>query len=132
MSSSRGANSKPPPGSKRSAGAYETSFASKYAHFHDPTAFPIYDSHAVNALKRVTGWQLRPGYANWCKTLEEWRTSTPELRDAELKDLDRFLWLYGMKLAGGAGRPFNAEVRDFFKTERGIEFADDLDPASAA
>ena len=96
-------NSKIPGGGPRSVN-HRISFCSKYLHFHVPTAVPIYDSIAQNALQdRLKAGQFEAArrhsdfagtYAVFCRKLiayasathsEDW---TPRSVDAELYGYD--------------------------------------------
>lgn len=81
------------------------SFATKYCSFHNPNAYPIYDSFVVRLL---TAYQkldtfstfdtagLRD-YEEFKRVLNEFQ-SFYELADISLKKLDMFLWGYGKEL----------------------------------
>jgi hypothetical protein len=83
------------------------SFATKYCSWHEPEKYPIYDSFVDQLL-----WEYQKGdkfsdfkrgelwgnYLKYKSAIEEFRTHY-KLRDYTLKDLDKFLWLYGKDLA---------------------------------
>lgn len=105
------------PGSDRCA-----SFASKYCHFFvDERVFPIYDSFALASVKSLLGRVSRgltPGsseYRDFCERLDLLRVRDG-LENVGVRDMDRFLWLWGLWLAqhGREKRVINEEVYDVF------------------
>lgn len=105
------------PGSDRCA-----SFASKYCHFFlDERVFPIYDSFALASIKSLLGRVSRgltPGrseYRDFCERLDLLRVRDG-LESVGVRDMDRFLWLWGLWLAqhGREKRVINEDVYDVF------------------
>lgn len=105
------------PGSDRCA-----SFASKYCHFFvDERVFPIYDSFALASVKSLLGrvsHGLTPGrseYRDFCERLDFLRVRDG-LDNVGVRDMDRFLWLWGLWLAqhGREKRVINQDVYDVF------------------
>jgi hypothetical protein len=105
------------PGSDRCA-----SFASKYCHFFlDERVFPIYDSFALAAIKSLIGrvsrglTPSRSEYRDFCERLDLLRVRDG-LESVGVRDMDRFLWLWGLWLAqrGREKRVINEEVYDVF------------------
>jgi hypothetical protein len=81
------------------------SFASKYCSFHNPAAYPIYDSYVSKLLveyKKQDGFasfmsaELK-NYVRFKQILEEF-LSFYHLNDVSLKHLDNFLWGYSKNL----------------------------------
>jgi hypothetical protein len=108
------------PGSDRCA-----SFASKYCHFFlDGRVFPIYDSFALASIKSLLGrvprglTPRRSEYRDFCERLDLLRVRDG-LESVGVRDMDRFLWLWGLWLAqrGREKRVINEEVYDVFVSE---------------
>jgi len=108
------------PGSDRCA-----SFASKYCHFFvDELVFPIYDSFALASVKNLLGRVSRgltPGrteYRDFCERLDLLRVRDG-LENVGVRDMDRFLWLWGLWLAQNrhTTRVINQDVYDVFVSE---------------
>jgi hypothetical protein len=83
------------------------SFASKYCSFHVPEAYPIYDQYVdrlLNTYRREFGFadfkaiQLKD-YSVFKNVILQYRTFF-ELQSFPLKQLDKFLWMYGSELFG--------------------------------
>ncbi len=84
------------------------SFATKYCHFHAPEVYPIYDGYVEEALwayrkkdgfvrfKRKELWESYPRYVAVVKGFREHYG----LGGFSLREIDRFLWLTGMRLRG--------------------------------
>ena len=110
------------PGSRRCA-----SFASKYCHFFvDAANFPIYDSFALAAVKDLGGAQhgLTPHcseYQDFCERVARLR-ARDGLEDVGVRELDRFLWLWGQWLfqrGRGWTKPvINIDVYDVFRSKK--------------
>ena len=88
------------------------SFATKYCSWHNPIAFPIYDSYVDYILwqyqKRFRfanffRYELFNSYLRFVAVLSDFQTFF-ELENYSLKQLDNFLWGYGYEL-------LNAEVK---------------------
>lgn len=84
------------------------SFATKFCSHHNPTAFSIYDTLAVNALYQ---FQKRDKFFNFTKTslsnygiytkvIDEFRNHYG-LNNYSYKDMDKYLWLIGRELRDG-------------------------------
>ena len=78
------------------------SFATKYCSHHNPLAFPIYDSYVDKVLKyfrdRDHFYEFRSSdlknYGQFICMLISFREYYG-LKDYSLKDIDKFLWLFG-------------------------------------
>ena len=82
------------------------SFASKYCSWHNPAAYPIFDSFVERLIwqyqvqdnfsnfKRGSLWS----YPTFKNAVEAFRTHY-RLTDFSFKQLDKFLWMYGKELA---------------------------------
>ncbi|GAI24156.1 unnamed protein product, partial [marine sediment metagenome] len=78
---------------------YYVSFASKYAHFHNKTAFPIFDSFAIAAMAQLQERGLSfPSYTKFFETIKVFREQAG-LASVSWEDFDKYLWLYGQKRA---------------------------------
>ena len=99
---------------------YYVSFASKYAHFHNKTAFPIFDSFAVAAMAQLQERGLSfPNYTKFFKTIKAFREQAG-LTSVSWEDFDKYLWLYGQKKALDKGnRAINKEVRALYDSPEG-------------
>lgn len=99
-----------------------SSFASKYCHFFVPGwEFPIYDSFALAAVNNLLGSKQygltpkRSEYRDFCERVERLRVRN-HLEHVSVRDLDRYLWLWGQWLfQQGRSKPeINREVYDIF------------------
>ena len=99
---------------------YYISFASKYSHFHNKTAFPIFDSFAVAAMAQLEERRLNiPSYTQFFETIEAFREQAG-LTSVSWEDLDKYLWLYGQKKALDKGSSaINKEVRALYDSSEG-------------
>jgi len=99
---------------------YYVSFASKYAHFHNKTAFPIFDSFAVAAMAQLQDRGLSfPSYTKFFGTIKAFREQA-RLTSVPWEDFDKYLWLYGQKKALDKGsRAINKEVRKLYDSPEG-------------
>jgi len=106
---------------------YYVSFASKYAHFHNQTAFPIFDSFAVAAMAQLQEWGLSfPNYTRFFEIIKAFREQA-ELASVPWEDFDKYLWLYGQKKALDKGnRAINKEVRILYDSAEGRTILDRL------
>ncbi|MBA7620325.1 hypothetical protein ES703_27671 [subsurface metagenome] len=76
---------------------YYVSFASKYVHFHNQTAFPIFDSFAIAAMAQLQERGLSfPSYTKFFETIKVFREQAG-LASVSWEDFDKYLWLYGQK-----------------------------------
>ena len=83
------------------------SFATKYCSFHNPSAYPIYDSFVDGLLasyqkqddfSRFNSAELK-NYQRFKQVLNDFREFYG-LTDVSFKELDIFLWLYGKEWFG--------------------------------
>lgn len=80
------------------------SFATKYCSFHNPDAFPIYDSYISAVVKanagkgceKVTNITSFNSYGNFCKAMGELKKTFSQKLNKNItaKEFDQFLWLY--------------------------------------
>ena len=84
------------------------SFATKYCSWHFPERYPMFDSYVAQLLyaysrldhfSRVT-WNDMRTYQRFVELVEEFR-SYYRLLDFSFKQIDKFLWHYGLELYGG-------------------------------
>lgn len=80
------------------------SFATKYCSFHNPEAFPIYDSYVDKVLqyfnKRdgfLQGKMNNKIYANYILSINAFNTYY-KLESCSIKQLDKYLWQLGSEL----------------------------------
>jgi hypothetical protein len=88
------------------------SFATKYAHFHNQSAYPIYDNNVVNALKKI---KARCGFTDRelsYESLREYKVlkdvidalrDFAKLEGWDYRRMDAPLWAYGKYLKGEVG-----------------------------
>lgn len=84
------------------------SFATKFCSHHNPVAFPICDTLAINALyafkKRDRFYNFTKhsliNYQNYVKVIDEFRKYYG-LTNYSYKDIDKYLWLIGKELKNG-------------------------------
>ena len=102
------------------ADRYYVSFASKYAHFHNETAFPIFDSFAVAAMAQLQERRLNiPSYTKFFETIKAFREQAG-LGSVSWEDFDKYLWLYGQKKAlDKRSRAISKEVRKLYDAPEG-------------
>ncbi len=108
---------------------YYISFASKYAHFHNKTAFPIFDSFAVAAMAQLQkrGFSF-PSYTKFFEAIKAFRDQVG-LASVPWEDLDKYLWLYGQKKAlDKENRTINKEVSALYNSLRGHTLFEALEP----
>lgn len=111
-------------------GRHYVSFASKYGHFHNKTAFPMYDSFVVVALRQQL--QKRgssfPSYTEFFKAIKGFREQAG-LASVSWEDLDKYLWLYGQKKALDKGdEAIGREVRALYIRPEGRTLFEGLEP----
>ena len=95
------------------------SFTSKYCHFHNKAAYPIYDSYARSALKKLSNWKGE-GYMGFWGAINEFRISN-DLKWVSNKDLDKYLWLFGQGYALRKGKTkINKEVKSLYEGEKDL------------
>ena len=108
---------------------YYVSFASKYAHFHNKTAFPIFDSFAVAAMAQLQkrGFSF-PSYTKFFETIKAFREQAG-LASVPWEGFDKYLWLYGQKKAlDKENRTINKEVSTLYNSLRGHTLFEALEP----
>jgi hypothetical protein len=99
---------------------YYSSFASKYAHFHNKTAFPILDRFVKDAIAHLWEKKLPNDYKGFFEMIQEFRQKA-KLTSVSWEDLDKYLWLYGQKAALDKGkREINKEVRELYNKESAL------------
>ncbi len=93
------------------------SFASKFCHFHNKEAYPIYDKYVCKALKDITKYKDKRDYDDFNKNVHRVKV---KLNATNLEEIDTFLWLYGQKLRlkeineKSKKRDVNLEISDFY------------------
>jgi hypothetical protein len=107
------------------------SFASKYAHFHNSSAFPLYDQYVWKALAYC--WQSKPfkilNYQAFYKIIDAFR-NLASLDDVSWADIDKYLWLLGIKKDLGKGKTgISKEVFQLYQTSEGRELFGALEPS---
>jgi len=108
---------------------YYISFASKYVHFHNKTAFPIFDSFAVAAMAQLQEQGLSfPSYTKFFETIKAFRQQAG-LASVSWEDFDKYLWLYGQKRTlDKENRAINKEVRALYDNPEGHALFEGLEP----
>ncbi len=125
-------------------GRKHLSFASKYAHFHNKVAYPLYDRYVWNSVRHfmrdveVTMTGRGSGKASYF-TPDSYEDFVAYyalvVEQAGLangpnwEDLDRYMWLYGLKRAmDGGEKKISREVRALYVTLKGKQLMDQLEP----
>lgn len=104
------------------------SFATKYAHWHNMAAFPVFDSYARNALWKILG--VIQDETRWTKSgLDDYRTYFRAVESCKMllglksgkwrgfKRIDEALWVVGERL-GQRSNPDRFEDYDTWNTGR--------------
>jgi hypothetical protein len=107
------------------------SFASKYAHFHNDSAFPLYDQYVWKSLAYC--WQSKPyqipDYQAFYEIIDAFR-NLAGLNDVSWADIDKYLWLLGMKKDLEKGKTaISKEVFQLYQTSEGNELFGALEPS---
>ena len=113
---------------------YYVCFASKYAHFHNKTAFPIFDSFAVAAMAQLQerGRRSFPSYTKFFETIKAFREQAG-LTSVSWENFDKYLWLYGQKKALDKGsRAISKEVRELYDSPVGYGLFERLEDLGVA
>lgn len=94
------------------------SFASKFCHFHNKGAYPIYDSYVCIALKKLIGWKNNKDYNDFKQAINNFRKEI-EIEEVSFEDIDKYLWLFGLreKLNNGETK-INREVFNFYNQNK--------------
>lgn len=101
-------------------GRRHISFASKYAHFHNKAAFPLYDKYVLKALAVITATGLSVSrYADFFKIADAFRQLS-SLNEIGWDNIDHYLWLYGLKLSlEEDDKKVSHEVESYYRTSDG-------------
>ena len=94
------------------------SFASKFCHFHNKKAYPIYDSYVCVALKKLLEWKDKRDYNDFEQAINNFRK---EIMGGEvsLEDIDKYLWLFGLRERLRKGRTdINREINNFYNQNK--------------
>jgi len=107
------------------------SFASKYAHFSNMAAFPMYDKYVCISMGRLI---KRRNYT--VGTYEDFFTCIELIRKlarlttVSWSDWDKYLWLYGQRLALDKGEDkINHDITNLYGTLEGRALFDALEPS---
>ena len=107
---------------------YEMSFASKYAHFHNKEAFPLYDHFAAGAIAALQGKGFSYAkYTDYFDIITSFRQRS-DLVSTSWGVLDKYLWLYGQKRDLDKGKDVNKEVTALYRSPEGKILFEDLEP----
>jgi len=107
------------------------SFGSKYAHFHNEKVFPLYDQYVWKSL--VYCWQGKSypihDYQTFYKIIDSFR-KLAGLNYISWADIDRYLWLLGMKKDLEKGKTeISKEVFNVYQTSVGKKLFQALEPS---
>lgn len=106
------------------------SFASKYAHFSNMAAFPMYDKYvriSMARFRKIKSYQV-DSYEDFFGHIDFVRTLA-RLTNVSWADLDKYLWLYGQKVAMSEGKDnINQDVAKLHDTPEGRALFEDLEP----
>jgi hypothetical protein len=107
---------------------YEMSFASKYAHFHNKEAFPLYDHFAAGAIAALgsKGFSCAK-YTDFFDIITSFRQQSG-LLSTSWGMLDKYLWLYGQKKDLDKGKDVNKEVTALYRSPESKVLFDALEP----
>lgn len=93
------------------------SFATKYASWHRPEVYPMYDKYVATAIRRIRRWLGMPSLsAGELRRFRRFRRALDELHDAVewptpgYKEFDQGLWVLGQVISGEADREIRAVV----------------------
>jgi len=107
---------------------YEMSFASKYAHFHNEDAFPIFDGFAAKAIAILQGKGFSQSrYSNYYEVISSFRQKSG-ISSITWRALDKYLWLYGQKKDLDKRIGVNKEVTSLYNNIEGKRLFDALEP----
>ena len=94
------------------------SFASKFCHFHNKKAYPIYDSYVCVALKKLLGWKDNRDYNDFEHAINNFRDKIKGEK-VSLEDIDKFLWLFGLREKLRKGKTdINREINTFYNQNK--------------
>ena len=95
------------------------SFSSKFCHFHNKKAYPIYDKYVVIALKNlIPGWKDKKTFSNFIEGIDKLRKES-NIPNIQFEELDKFLWLFGMLLRLNAGKKdINREIYAYYENHK--------------
>ncbi len=106
------------------------SFASKYAHFSNMAAFPMYDKYVRISMARflkIDRYEV-DSYKGFFGGIDLVRKMA-RLTNVSWADLDKYLWLYGQKVEIGKGKDkTNQDVAELYATSEGRALFEALDP----
>lgn len=96
------------------------SFASKFCHFHDKRAYPIYDKYVVIALKKfLPNWKDKRNFSNFLNAINQFKQEN-KIESTPFEDLDKFLWLYGLLLRLKENKKdINREIFTYYENNKG-------------
>ncbi len=124
----------------RSPARRELVFASKYAHFHDQTSYPIYDKYAGAAVWHFyrlaidsslrARREFRPeSYVIFLRVYQEVVDAAGLAGQYRWDKLDRYMWLYGLKLAlGWCDKTINRAFMELINAPEGRALMERLEP----
>ena len=90
------------------------SFASKFCHFHNKRAYPLYDSYVCVAIKTLSGWKDNRIYKDFKKSIDKFKSEN-KIEDVSFEDIDKYLWLFGLREKLRKGKTdINREIHNFY------------------
>ncbi len=96
------------------------SFASKFCHFHNKKAYPIYDSYVCVALKILTGWKNNKIYRDFKRSIDNFKSEN-KIEEFSFEDIDKYLWLFGLRERLKEGKTdINKEIYQFYNKNKEI------------
>jgi len=94
------------------------SFASKFCHFHNKRAYPLYDSYVCIALKILIGWKDNRIYSDFKKSIEKFKSEN-KIEDVTFEDMDKYLWIFGLRERLRNGKTdINREIFNFYNKNK--------------
>ncbi len=96
------------------------SFASKFCHFHNKVAYPLYDGYVSIALKKLLGWKDNRNYFEFKQAINDFRKKA-KIEEVPFEDIDKYLWLFGLReeLRNGETK-VNREIKNLYDQNKKI------------
>lgn len=101
------------------------SFATKYCHFHNPTAYPMFDIYVYNLIKKINGREEKLAVKNTnLKNYSDFYKAVVNLIEKanfekDFNKIDKYLWLCGQKISKDWSK-LSREVKECFEKNRDL------------
>lgn len=102
------------------------SFASKYCHFHNPDAYPMFDSYVFTSISKINGREKRLNVQN--SKLREYYVfysafmtlrEKANLEKYSVNQIDKYLWLWGQKISKKRDQ-LASDIRECFHKNKNL------------